>query len=184
MLDLIVHVPDLPILSQSSPKLGFGLWRHMPIALTVELALSAVALVLYLHFTQLSRAKAFLVGGVVAVAAVLTAVGPYVPGEPPRLLSWRYRHCYLVLAVYWVWRRGGFKIMAGTAMTADRRSMTAPAGCARVRVPFNCDVSWVNCHAAEPTLNRGTCVSSPAIRHKQRRNHEGWWPERSRSLRC
>lgn len=83
MLDLIVHVPDLPVINQGTPKLGLGLWRQMPIALAVEIALAAVALVLYLNAARLSRAKAHLVGGVVAVAALLTAVGPYIPGEPP-----------------------------------------------------------------------------------------------------
>jgi hypothetical protein len=83
MLDLIVHVPDLPLVGQGSPKLGLGLWREMPIALAIELTLAAVALVLYLGSARPARAKALLVVGTVAVAAVLTAVGPYVPGEPP-----------------------------------------------------------------------------------------------------
>lgn len=82
-LDLIVHVPDLPVLGQDSPKLGFGLWRQMPIALGIELSLAAVALVLYLNAARLSRAKAFLVCAIVVVTAVLTAAGPYIPGDPP-----------------------------------------------------------------------------------------------------
>ncbi len=28
LLDLIVHTPDLPLLSDSSTKVGFGLWNH------------------------------------------------------------------------------------------------------------------------------------------------------------
>ncbi|MGB8437364.1 MAG: hypothetical protein WCE38_24230 [Burkholderiales bacterium] len=83
VLDLIVHVPDLPLLGQGSPKLGFGLWRQMPIALGVELSFAAIALVLYLNVARLSRAKAFLVGALVVVTAALTAAGPYAPGDPP-----------------------------------------------------------------------------------------------------
>lgn len=114
MLDLIVHVPDLPIFSQSSPKLGLGLWRHMPIALAIELALSAVALVLYLNFTPLSRARAFLVGGVVAVAATLTAVGPYIPGEPPPpvLLALSSLFTLFVVVLSGFVAEGSFRIMA------------------------------------------------------------------------
>lgn len=82
-LDLIVHVPDLPILGQVSARLGFGLWRDMPVALALELRLAVVALVVYFHCIQLSRPKAFLVGGMVVGAAALTAAGPHIPGDPP-----------------------------------------------------------------------------------------------------
>jgi hypothetical protein len=83
VLDLIVHVPDLPVLGQDSPKLGFGLWRHMPVALGVELSFAAIALVLYLNAARLSRARALLVCAIVVVTAALTAAGPYVSGDPP-----------------------------------------------------------------------------------------------------
>jgi hypothetical protein len=82
-LDLIVHVPDLPMLGQESAKLGFGLWRDMPAALALELGFAAVALVVYLRRIRLSRAKAYLVAGMVGVAAALTAAGPYLPGDLP-----------------------------------------------------------------------------------------------------
>lgn len=82
-LDLIVHVPDLPIVGQASPKLGLGLWRYMPIALTLELVFAAFALVTYLHFVQLSRLRAFLIAATLVLAAALTAAGPYFPGDPP-----------------------------------------------------------------------------------------------------
>ena len=115
MLDLIVHVPDLPIFGQSSPKLGLGLWRHMPIALAIELALSAVALVLYLNFTQLSRAKAFLVGGAVVMAAALTAVGPYLPGAPPppSVLALSSLLTLFVIVLLGFVAEGSYRIMAG-----------------------------------------------------------------------
>jgi hypothetical protein len=83
MLDLIVHIPDLPIFNRNSPKVGLGLWRHMPIALALELCLSAVALAIYLRAVKPTRGKVFLIGGVVVVAAALTTIGPYIPGEPP-----------------------------------------------------------------------------------------------------
>lgn len=82
-LDLIVHVPDLPVFGQESFKLGLGLWRHMPIALALELLFAAVALVVYLRSARLSRVRAFLIGGTVLVAAAFTAAGPYLPGEVP-----------------------------------------------------------------------------------------------------
>lgn len=82
-LDLIVHVPDLPVLGQSSVKVGLGLWRHMPIALAVELLIAAVALIVFLRSAPLSRARAWIAGALVVVTAGLTAAGPYIPGDPP-----------------------------------------------------------------------------------------------------
>jgi hypothetical protein len=82
-LDLVVHVPDLPVASDQSPKLGFGLWRSMPVALAVELLLAAAALVVYLRAVPLSRGRAALVIGLVVVTGALTALGPYASAEPP-----------------------------------------------------------------------------------------------------
>jgi membrane-bound metal-dependent hydrolase YbcI (DUF457 family) len=38
LLDLVVHVPDVPLLGNSL-KVGFGLWRHVWLSLTLELAI-------------------------------------------------------------------------------------------------------------------------------------------------
>lgn len=43
VLDLIVHVRDLPVLSAHGTKLGFGLWQHFGSALLLETSLVAGA---------------------------------------------------------------------------------------------------------------------------------------------
>ena len=50
-LDLIVHVPDLPLLGDGSLKLGFGLWHNFAATILLEVALMIGALVLYLRST-------------------------------------------------------------------------------------------------------------------------------------
>lgn len=82
-LDLVVHVPDIPVAGASSAKLGLGLWRAMPAALAVELAIAGAALALCLRRCRLPRWRAVLLVVVVAAAGLLTAVGPYLPGDPP-----------------------------------------------------------------------------------------------------
>lgn len=52
MLDLVVHTPDLPIMSDSSPKLGFGLWNNAIATYVLEAVLLASALWLYLRSTS------------------------------------------------------------------------------------------------------------------------------------
>ena len=46
VLDLIVHVPDLPLWGDSF-KAGFGLWRHVLISLPLELVIMAGGALLY-----------------------------------------------------------------------------------------------------------------------------------------
>ena len=83
LLDLVVHVPDLPVAGGDSAKIGLGLWRAMPVALAVELALAAAALAVCMHRLRPAGWRRALLVVVVLVAGILTALGPYLPGEPP-----------------------------------------------------------------------------------------------------
>ena len=51
LLDLIVHTPDLPLWSDSSFKLGFGLWNNAVATYALEAVLLISALWLYLRST-------------------------------------------------------------------------------------------------------------------------------------
>jgi hypothetical protein len=46
-LDALVHVPELPLFGESSPKLGLGLWNHMLLELLLETGMAVVALLIY-----------------------------------------------------------------------------------------------------------------------------------------
>jgi len=52
LLDLLVHVPDLPLLLSGDIKPGLGLWNYKIIELAVELGLFAVGVMLYLKSTK------------------------------------------------------------------------------------------------------------------------------------
>lgn len=121
MLDLIVHVPDLPILGEGSPKLGLSLWRHMPIALTLELLLAAGALAVYLYSARLSLGRTILVCAIVAVAAILTAAGPYIPGASPpaRMLALSSLTTLIVIVAL------GFVVDGRVGLTTSRRDVLA-----------------------------------------------------------
>ena len=56
-LDLIVHLPDLPLAGDDSTKLGFGLWRSLPATLAVELIVFAAGFLLYLRW-RMSKGRA------------------------------------------------------------------------------------------------------------------------------
>jgi hypothetical protein len=47
LLDALVHIPELPLTGPHSAKVGLALWEHMPLALTLEMVITAVGLGLY-----------------------------------------------------------------------------------------------------------------------------------------
>jgi hypothetical protein len=49
-LDVLVHVPDLPLAGQDSPKLGLGLWNHPAATSIAELLLFGAGLAIYVAF--------------------------------------------------------------------------------------------------------------------------------------
>ncbi len=54
VIDLVVHTPDLPLWSDASMKLGFGLWSNAVVAYVLEAAMLVGALWLYLKSTTAS----------------------------------------------------------------------------------------------------------------------------------
>jgi hypothetical protein len=49
-LDVLVHVPDLPIAGQDSTKLGLGLWNNPTITMIAELLVFGAGLAIYVGF--------------------------------------------------------------------------------------------------------------------------------------
>jgi hypothetical protein len=47
LLDFIVHVSDLPLAGNDSPKVGLGLWRHEGLSVALELLVLAAGAVIY-----------------------------------------------------------------------------------------------------------------------------------------
>ncbi len=54
-LDLIVHTPDLPLWSDTSTKLGFGLWNNAIATYALEAALLAIAFWFYIRSTKATK---------------------------------------------------------------------------------------------------------------------------------
>jgi hypothetical protein len=47
VLDGLVHVAGLPLAGENSPKLGLGLWKHLPLELLIETLMAIVGIVMY-----------------------------------------------------------------------------------------------------------------------------------------
>jgi hypothetical protein len=70
LLDALVHVPELPLLGENSPKIGLALWNHLPLELTLETLMAIAGLAIYwrLGGSRVSR------WGIAIFTLVLTAL--------------------------------------------------------------------------------------------------------------
>jgi hypothetical protein len=81
LLDLIVHVPDLPLYDNTA-KVGFGLWRHVTLGFPLELIVLGLGAWLYARMTRFTSANGqYLYWGFVAVLAALQVYANF--GPPP-----------------------------------------------------------------------------------------------------
>lgn len=85
-LDLVVHFKDLPLAGDSSPKLGFGLWRSIPGTIAVELLVFGIGL--FMYFRWRSRGSSGITWRVMALAGLLIALFfASIFGPPPRTIT-------------------------------------------------------------------------------------------------
>jgi hypothetical protein len=100
VLDLLVHVPDLPLYDNSA-KVGFGLWRHVNLSFPLELIVLGLGVWLYARMTTFASAKgrymfwAFVV--FLAAIQVYANFGP--PPSSPESMAVTALAFYVVLAL-------------------------------------------------------------------------------------
>ncbi len=104
LCDAIEHVPELPLLGPSSARVGLGLWRWMPVALALEVALAALGLWLYRRATPggFPWGMAFLLLGVAAVALPGQLLGAEAPPTHLLAATWLLQVPLLGLLAAWL----------------------------------------------------------------------------------
>ncbi len=86
VLDVLVHLPDLPLSGNDSPKLGLGLWKHPLTVMVMELVSLGLGLTVYVAL----RSHRHPVRPVRLTVLVLVLVGTYLAsqyGPPPPSVS-------------------------------------------------------------------------------------------------
>jgi hypothetical protein len=100
LLDLVVHVPDLPLYDDSA-KVGLGLWRHVWLSLPLELAFLALGGWLYARTVPARRAggdrRLWLFVAAMAALEIYSAMSP--PPATPQQTALSGLAAYLVLAL-------------------------------------------------------------------------------------
>jgi hypothetical protein len=84
-LDWLVHIPELPVAGRNSMRLGFGLWRNLPLAWGVEAALVALGVWAYLKKQPLDRRRKLALVIVMTLVTAMTIVGQASHSAPPSI---------------------------------------------------------------------------------------------------
>ena len=104
LLDLVVHVPDLPLYDDSA-KVGLGLWRHVALSFPLELIVLIAGAWIYARAMPAAtvRGRAALWGFVAAMAALQAYVnfGPPPSSEP--MMAIMALGFYVALAAIAAW---------------------------------------------------------------------------------
>jgi hypothetical protein len=93
VLDGIVHVKGLPLAASGGPVFGLGLWRRLPLELSLEAGMAAAGLLVYLA-TVRDRSpgrRAWMAVYTVVLAVFMIAGQASATGAPPRgglIASW------------------------------------------------------------------------------------------------
>lgn len=85
ILDCLVHIPELPIAGQNSAKLGFGLWQNLPLAWTIESAIAAAGVIIYLKRNRPTKPRAILLTILILLLTIMTIAGQASKTPPPSI---------------------------------------------------------------------------------------------------
>ena len=104
LLDLIVHVPDLPLYDNKA-KVGFGLWRHVALSFPLELIIFGLGAWLYARMTTFKSANGqYLYWGFVIVLAALQVYANFgSPPSSPEMMAMTSLFSYVTLALLAAW---------------------------------------------------------------------------------
>ena len=108
VLDLIVHVPDLPLATDAGPKLGFGIWRNVPATMAVELLVFGAGLAVYAAYMRgrgkLNVTRLAVLAAVLVVLQIVNVVGPPPPNMGTVAVAAIAMSIVFPLAAVWVER--------------------------------------------------------------------------------
>jgi len=109
VLDALVHVRGLPLVSDASPRIGFGLWDEMPVAIVVETAITTTGVWYFFRGVALRRRWAVALVALVALLLTMTVAGETVGGAPPSMRALAaaslVSNLVVVVACGWLARR-------------------------------------------------------------------------------
>ncbi len=114
ILDLVVHVPDLPLYPGSSELLGFGLWNYKLAAIIIEVLIFLLGLRFYLQVTKaINKIGKYGFWALILFLAVVYVSNLFGPAPPNvKAIAWAGELQWLfVIWAYWVDKNRTSKII-------------------------------------------------------------------------
>lgn len=110
VLDWFVHIPEMPLLGDNSPKIGLSLWNNLPIALALETALVIFGFVFYLITVKPKTILArYGIAALMILITTLTITGQLFGDTPPpangAAMSWIFQPFLICGLAYWFDRK-------------------------------------------------------------------------------
>jgi hypothetical protein len=109
VLDLIVHIPDLPLYPGASPKVGFGLWNSAVLTILVEGLIFIAGIIIYINAKKSKGEpvswKFWSLIGFLLIIHIMNFVGP--PPPDVTMIAWAGHLQWLfVVWAWWADKRG------------------------------------------------------------------------------
>jgi len=116
VLDFLVHIPEMPLLGNASPKIGLGLWNYMHIALAIELGITIAGLAVYLWGTRRKVFKRIVILFFILLLALFTVVEHTMTPKPttPEALAVGGLVFTFIVSMVGFWVDGGISLTAET----------------------------------------------------------------------
>jgi len=105
VLDLVVHIPDLPLFPGNSPKLGLGLWNWPALTAVAEGTLFVVGLIFYLRVSKPKNTTGKWSFWLLMILLVVNHIAGLVSPMPPsaKAIGWAAQYQWIfVIMGYWV----------------------------------------------------------------------------------
>ena len=105
LLDVVSHVPDMPLTLHGSARLGLGLWNSLPLTAALELTGFALGLLVYLRATRprdaTGRWALLALAVFLLVVYAMNLLGP--PPPSAAAVAWSAQAIWLLVAWgYWI----------------------------------------------------------------------------------
>ena len=110
VMDWFVHIPEMPLLGENSPKLGLSLWNNLPLALGLEVGLVLIGFIYYLSAVKPKTNLAkYGVAALLVLITALTVTGQMFAETPPpatgAAMSWILQPFLICGLAYWFDRK-------------------------------------------------------------------------------
>ncbi|MFN8475779.1 MAG: hypothetical protein U0822_26605 [Anaerolineae bacterium] len=106
VLDMLVHVPEMPLFGTGSPKFGLGLYAQPVLEVGLEVVLVLIGLAVYLRTaTGVPRARQYVLVGLMLLMAFLTAAGTLsgAPADPSQTaMTWLIEAPVIAAIAFWI----------------------------------------------------------------------------------